>query len=658
VKRAFLFLPVVSLVALAVGMSLAASAWASGNSFDEPGGISGGGVELSSVSCTGVGACTAVGGGGYVTETNGTWGTFTEISDSAGLTGVSCTDAVDCTAVGADASSPIYVTETNGTWGPVTEISAPNGYGIFNGVSCTDLENCVAVGWGEPPVGESGPQLLYATETNGTWGPVIEIPAPGPAPGLYGAFQGVSCTATGYCTAVGYDGGSAACAAIEPIYVTETNGTWGPVQSVSVGNALAGGCGELLKSVSCADATNCTAIGPNGGYATETNGIWSTIAEIPGAGGLGSFNGVSCTGPGDCTAVGESGQFGAEQELPLYVSETNGVWGPITEVALPPHVSSVLHGVSCTGPGDCTAVGEGFREEHGVAAGSGPVESTTEQHVLNVSDGGTGTGTVSSSLGGVNCGAECSGRFSRGAEVTLTATPAAGSTFTGWSGACSGVGTCEVTLSEDRKVTATFTKIPTHSLTVALAGSGKGAVSGTGAISCPGVCSQSYAVGEIVTLTATPTPGSTFTGWSGGGCSGTGTCEATMSSDRNVTATFTMPESGGGGGAGGASSTSGSGGGGERGGASQSPISFIRAHPKVKTKVDHKAKVKFTFYSNEAGATFECKLDKRAFGPCSSPKTYRVKRGKHVFSVEATNLTGQTGIPARFHFKVIRRGHR
>jgi hypothetical protein len=81
-------------------------------------------------------------------------------------------------------------------------------------------------------------------------------------------------------------------------------------------------------------------------------------------------------------------------------------------------------------------------------------------------------------------------------------------------------------------------------------------------------------------------------------------------------------------------------------------------HPKVKTKVRRKkAKVKFRFDSNEAGATFQCKLDKRAFSPCSSPKAYKVKRGKHVFSVEATNSAGQTGIPASFHFKVVRRRH-
>jgi hypothetical protein len=80
-----------------------------------------------------------------------------------------------------------------------------------------------------------------------------------------------------------------------------------------------------------------------------------------------------------------------------------------------------------------------------------------------------------------------------------------------------------------------FTSRP--SLTVALPGTGSGAVTGSG-ISCPGTCSNTYPVGTKVALTATAAPGSTFMGWSGGGCSATGSCEITMVADTTVAAQF------------------------------------------------------------------------------------------------------------------------
>ena len=81
-------------------------------------------------------------------------------------------------------------------------------------------------------------------------------------------------------------------------------------------------------------------------------------------------------------------------------------------------------------------------------------------YALNVTRSGAGTGTVTSSPAGVNCGTTCAASYASGTAVTLTATPLSGSTFAGWSGACVGTGSCIVTMTAARNVTATFTSVP------------------------------------------------------------------------------------------------------------------------------------------------------------------------------------------------------
>src|SRR5437879_5776573 len=79
-------------------------------------------------------------------------------------------------------------------------------------------------------------------------------------------------------------------------------------------------------------------------------------------------------------------------------------------------------------------------------------------NTLTVNKAGTGSGSVTSSPPGIDCGATCSATYTSGTVVTLTATPASGTTFTGWSGCDTVSGTtCTVTMSVARSVTATFT---------------------------------------------------------------------------------------------------------------------------------------------------------------------------------------------------------
>ena len=90
-----------------------------------------------------------------------------------------------------------------------------------------------------------------------------------------------------------------------------------------------------------------------------------------------------------------------------------------------------------------------------VCTGS-PSVCTPITYPLNLSKAGSGMGTVSSAPAGISCGATCSSNYSSGTVVSLSASPDSGSSFAGWSGACTGTGTCTVTLSSSRSVSATF----------------------------------------------------------------------------------------------------------------------------------------------------------------------------------------------------------
>jgi len=156
---------------------------------------------------------------------------------------------------------------------------------------------------------------------------------------------------------------------------------------------------------------------------------------------------------------------------------------------------------------------------------------------LVVLKAGSGQGTVTSNPAGIDCGTTCVAVFNQGTVVTLTAAAAAGSTFGGWSGGgCAGTGTCIVTMNAVQTVTATF-DTQTFPLTAAVTGNG-GVSSNPEGISCPPMCTAQFASGTSVVLTAGAAPGFAFQGWSGAGCTGTGTCTVSMTQAQSVSATF------------------------------------------------------------------------------------------------------------------------
>ena len=165
-------------------------------------------------------------------------------------------------------------------------------------------------------------------------------------------------------------------------------------------------------------------------------------------------------------------------------------------------------------------------------------------HALEAATGGSGEGSVRSAQSGIDCGAICAWEFDQGTAVTLIATPRPHSTFSGWSvsgqpGACPGTGTCKVTISADTEVTASFQAIPQGALSVSRIGTGQGTVTSSAAgIECGVICIAGFDQGSVVTLTAEAAVGSEFTGWSGAGCEGVGSCKVPMGSEQSVSAEF------------------------------------------------------------------------------------------------------------------------
>lgn len=173
--------------------------------------------------------------------------------------------------------------------------------------------------------------------------------------------------------------------------------------------------------------------------------------------------------------------------------------------------------------------------------------NATFNPLLSVSLSGNGGGIVSDASGTINCsitsscknGAIQTQAYSKGTHVRLTAVADSSSTFTGWSGNCSGSGACSLVMDSSKVVIATFTSPGPFTITVSTGGTGLGFItSSPGGIDCGGtntICSAGFAGNAVVTLSATAFSSYTFAGWSNGGCSGTGTCVITSTSAQQST---------------------------------------------------------------------------------------------------------------------------
>jgi uncharacterized repeat protein (TIGR02543 family) len=161
--------------------------------------------------------------------------------------------------------------------------------------------------------------------------------------------------------------------------------------------------------------------------------------------------------------------------------------------------------------------------------GTGPVTTTT------TTTPGATTYTLSTSVPGGHGSITRNpnqSTFTAGATVTLTAVPATGYTFTGWSGNASGTtNPLTVTMNANKTITATFAATTTYTLTVTVSG-------GVGGTVTKNPSKTSYSPGEVVTLTPVPATGYVFHHWAGDATGTTSPVTVTMNANKAVTAFF------------------------------------------------------------------------------------------------------------------------
>ncbi len=224
--------------------------------------------------------------------------------------------------------------------------------------------------------------------------------------------------------------------------------------SLGMGVTVALTAANSLTAVVC-PATPCSWTGT--GFSSGDTLIWTSDAGNGGNGPLTLTFAQGVSGAGALIQADGAGPFTAQ----IQAFNGNTLLGSFT-VASDSNGDATYIGVADQTGSNITSVSLSLINCAGVCAdfavdavgiASGP------SFPLTVSLAGTGSGTVTSSPAGINCPSACSANFASGQSVTLTASPASGSSFAGWNGACSGAGTCTVTMSSSQAVTATFNAV-------------------------------------------------------------------------------------------------------------------------------------------------------------------------------------------------------
>lgn len=269
---------------------------------------------------------------------------------------------------------------------------------------------------------------------------------------------------------------------------------------------------EVNRDVDLDELMGGNAVVPEGAAQMETE--WKLLQSDPGSNRKGALRHVQPLGGGSHAVVRRYEHY-----------KYTGAYNAATHEAM-------CVNLSCTSPAD---------GELGIIIGAQNAAANIDVPSFTVTK--VGTGNVAG--GPISCGnggnASCSANVNAGTVITVTATAPGNAEFLGWTGACTGSqASCTVTVNDVLNTTATFKTL--FKLSVGKTSSGTTVATPNGefnsSINCGSSCNASYLQDTVVTLSATPAAGRTFTGWSGA-CFGTATtCTVTMGRDTSVTANY------------------------------------------------------------------------------------------------------------------------
>jgi uncharacterized repeat protein (TIGR02543 family) len=376
-----------------------------------------------------------------------------------------------------------YITNSSGSWASPVTLDSTGNVGLYSSID-TDSSGYVHISYYDASNGN----LKYITNSSGFWATPVTVDSAGNV----GRYSSIAIDMSGKVHISYIDGTNH-----DLKYATNVSGAWVKTAVDSTGFIDE----QTSIAVDASGRVHISYYDSSGGslkYATNASGVWISTT-VDSAGDVGPYSSIALDSVGNA----HISYIDWDNEYLKYVTNASGVWGsPVT--------------VDNSGSIDGRT--------------SIAIDSSDHVHISYFDWYGQNLKYATNATGiWVTNTIDSTGDVGRDSSIGVDL--------------LSGVVHISYydATNHDLKHAATNKSVDRYTLIVSKSGSGSGTITGSlSVINCGAVCRESYDKGTRVTLSAVPDVNSTFTGWSGGGCSGTGTCQVTLGGDTNITADFSV----------------------------------------------------------------------------------------------------------------------